>query len=141
MRLIKRYVVTVTSFLSAFFLVHSVLAQTAIDAKTSNKQTAPSQKLRTVPARPASLKKRITEAQAVKIVGDRAEVKSWKQEVAKAWTKERPVKAFIELDRKEKGEYVVHVFEVVPDDPESSHTATFNWYHVNDRTGAVRKEF
>lgn len=91
-------------------------------------------------ARLEAKKTAITEKQAVQIVANRAEVKAWKKEVAAA-AKSRGVSAHIELDRKEKGEYIVQVYEVVPDDKETSHTATFNWYHVNAKTGKVTKEF
>ena len=35
-----------------------------------------------------------------------------------------------------KDNYVVHVYESLPD-----HTATFNWYSVNVKTGRVQKQF
>lgn len=50
------------------------------------------------------------------------------------------VTAHVALDRIENGEYVIHVFEEVPD-PDGSHTATMNWYYVNLRNGKVRAEF
>lgn len=37
-------------------------------------------------------------------------------------------------------EWNVHVFEIVKNDDGSSHTATFGWYSVNKKTGAVEKE-
>lgn len=49
--------------------------------------------------------------------------------------------AHVELDRTEDGDHVVHVFEMVMDTPDEGHTATFNWYHVNARSGKIRKEF
>lgn len=50
-------------------------------------------------------------------------------------------KPAIEMDRVEGDAYVVHVFEIVSDGPDSSHTATQNWYHVNRYTGKITKEF
>jgi hypothetical protein len=47
----------------------------------------------------------------------------------------------VALDRQENGEYVIHVYEEVPDGDGSSHTATLNWYYVGERTGKIRKEF
>lgn len=88
----------------------------------------------------AKKKVAFTEKQAVAIVANRPEVKSWKKGVLAA-SKARGCSAHIEFDRKEKGDYIIHVYELVPDDAETSHTATFNWYHVNQSTGRVTKEF
>ncbi len=84
---------------------------------------------------------RLTQADALKTIANRPEVKEWKLAVTNAAKKGRAVTAHIEIDRKEGEAYVVHVFEVVPDDAATSHTATFNWYYVNERSGSIRKEF
>lgn len=88
-----------------------------------------------------SVKHGMTESEALAIVAARPEVKEFKRGVASGEAKKRGVSAHIVLDRQENGEYVVHVFEEVPDGKDESHTATFNWYHVNKRTRAVTKEF
>lgn len=74
------------------------------------------------------------------LVVQRPEVKEWKKAVLAA-SKSRGVSAHVELDRTEKGEYVIHAYEYVPDDAKTGHTATFNWYHVNQRSRKVTKEF
>lgn len=84
--------------------------------------------------------KAVTEQEAVKNVASRSEVIAWKKSVDAA-AKKRGVSAHIEVDRKENNEIIVHVYEVVPDGADSSHSATFNWYHVNQQTGKVTKEF
>ncbi|HEY9759083.1 MAG TPA: hypothetical protein V6C97_28210 [Oculatellaceae cyanobacterium] len=88
----------------------------------------------------ATKRGKVSELQAVQIISRRPEVRSWKREIAAA-AKSRGVSAHIELDRTEAGEHVVHVYEDVPDGDGSSHTATFNWYYVNQKNGKVRKEF
>jgi hypothetical protein len=79
------------------------------------------------------------EAQAVSIVSSRPEVKQFVANVKKSGRKGSS--SHIEFDRKENGEFVIHVYEYVPDDEESGHTATMNWYHVNAKTGKVTTEF
>ncbi len=93
-------------------------------------------------AAPAKQKKStaVTEAQAVKLVSNRPEVKKFVADV-KVAGKKRGVTTHIEFDRKEEGEYIIHVYELVPDEDDSAHTATFNWYHVNAKTGKISKEF
>jgi hypothetical protein len=93
--------------------------------------------------RPANKKKtgRLTEAQALTLVANRSEVRAWKQQITTDRTaRQRGCTTHIQLDRKEQGSYVVQVFEEVPDGDGSSHTATFNWYHVNEKTGKVTRE-
>ena len=85
--------------------------------------------------------KTFTEQDALRIVSSRAEVKRWKANVTSAEAKRRGVTANIEVDRKEGSQIVVHVYELVPDDAENSHTATFNWYYVDAKTGIVKTEF
>lgn len=82
----------------------------------------------------------VTKAQALKMVAARPEVKKFMANVQVAG-KERGCTANIEYDRLENGEHVIHVFELVPDGDDSGHTATFNWYHVNAKTGKISKEF
>jgi hypothetical protein len=81
----------------------------------------------------------ITEARALAIVSARPEVKKFL--LALKNTKIKGSSAHVEFDRKEGTDLVVHVYEYVPDDAESGHTATFNWYHVNAKTGKVSAEF
>lgn len=42
----------------------------------------------------------------------------------------------VEVDNELEGEYNVHVYEI-----KDGHTATFNWYTVNIKSGEVKKEF
>lgn len=42
-----------------------------------------------------------------------------------------------QYDHEEGNDYIFQVFEVVADDAENSHTATFGWYGVNKLTGEV----
>jgi len=93
-------------------------------------------------AAPAKTKKAtsINKTQALKLVAAQPEVKKFMANV-KVAGKARGVTGNIEYDRLENGEHVIHVFELVPDGDDSGHTATFNWYHVNAKTGKVSKEF
>ena len=106
----------------------------------SNTQTTsrePNGQAKSKPAAKAAGK--VSEAQACAMIARRPEVRAWKRQIAAA--KSRGVSPHIELDRTEGGEHVVHVYEDVPDGDGSSHTATFNWYYVNQRNGKMRKEF
>ncbi|MCR4280744.1 MAG: hypothetical protein NUV88_00200, partial [Candidatus Kaiserbacteria bacterium] len=40
----------------------------------------------------------------------------------------------------EGNDWAVHVFEIVKNDDGTSHTATFGWYRINEKTGAVEKD-
>lgn len=80
---------------------------------------------------------KITEKRALDLVMAMPEVK----EFFKAVTKSKLAKPTIDVDRKEGNAYVIHVYEVVNDGPDSSHTATKNWYYVNINTGQISKEF
>ena len=82
--------------------------------------------------------KALTEKDALTLIEKLPEVQKFKHSVDAAEGNSKPV---VELDRKEGNEYVVHVYEDVPDDAETSHTATFNWYYVNIKTGKIRKDF
>ncbi len=81
----------------------------------------------------------MTEARAVSIVSARPEVKKFLEGLKR--TKIKGVTSQIEFDRKEGDDFVIHVYEFVPDDAETGHTATFNWYHVNAKSGKVSTEF
>jgi len=48
---------------------------------------------------------------------------------------------YVEVDHMEGNNYVVHVYEVVMDDEETGHTATYNWYYVNKTTGKITSMF
>lgn len=122
---------------TAFSLTASLAA-----AETSNSTGTQATSRGKASSSPQSATKhgKVSELQAVQLISRRPEVKAWKREIAAA-AKSRGVSAHIELDRTEAGEYVVHVYEDVPDGDGSSHTATFNWYYVNQKTGKVRKEF
>lgn len=80
-----------------------------------------------------------SEAQAIAIVSARPEVKQFIANIKKNGRK--GASSNVEFDRKENGEFVIHVYEYVPDDDETGHTATMNWYHVNAKTGKVTTEF
>lgn len=93
-------------------------------------------------AAPAKQKKSaaVSKTQAVKLVTNMPEVRKFMANVKTAG-KARGVTSHVEYDRLEAGDHIIHVFELVPDDAETSHTATFNWYHVNAKTGKISKEF
>ena len=42
----------------------------------------------------------------------------------------------VDVDHEENGIYFIHVYEV-----KDGHTATFNWYTVDKKTGSMKKEF
>lgn len=90
----------------------------------------------TLPAESTS----VTNKTALSLVEALPEVKRWRADIKKLGAK-RGVKAVVEVDRQEGAEIVVHVYEIVPDDNESSHTATLNWYYVDKKTAKIRKEF
>ncbi|KIL35029.1 hypothetical protein SD71_15265 [Cohnella kolymensis] len=50
---------------------------------------------------------------------------------------------YVEYDHNEGAEYLIHVYEVVIDDPNTGegHTATWGWYYVNPKTGGIRSMF
>ncbi len=85
----------------------------------------------------AATKFPITEKVAVSLVMKRPEVKQFFANVVNS----KIAKPTIDMDRIEGDSYVVHVYEVVNDGPDTSHTATMNWYYVNRKTGKVSKEF
>jgi len=84
-----------------------------------------------------SAKGKMTEQGAVDRVMQMPEVKAFFRDVSKS----KIAKPAIDFDRKEGDAYVIHVYEVVNDGPDNSHTATKNWYYVNIKTGKITKEF
>lgn len=81
----------------------------------------------------------ITGAQAVALVRNLPEVKAFLAQIRKV--KRSDLGTTVELDRTENGVHVIHVYETVMDGPDSSHTATFNWYNVNAKTRKITKDF
>lgn len=80
-----------------------------------------------------------SEAEAVKIVTESPAVKEWLAQVKVANAKGR-IKSTpkIEFDRKDSHSYVIHVYEIVEDEEAgTSHSATFNWYAVDFKTGSI----
>ncbi len=80
-----------------------------------------------------------SQAEAVAIVSAEPEVKKFVALTTKSGMKGSS--SFVEFDRLEDGDYIIHVYQYVPDGDDSGHTATFNWYHVNVKTGKLSKEF
>lgn len=71
---------------------------------------------------------------ALEQIKNRPEVKQYISVMAKAGTK-------AEFNIEDGGsEWRIQVFEIVKQGGEN-HTATFNWYRVDKKTGAVEKEF
>ncbi len=79
----------------------------------------------------------ITEDGAISLVRKLPDVKQFFANVSKSGI----AKPAITVDRKEGDKYVVHVFEIVNDGTDTSHTATQNWYYVNGKTGKITTEF
>lgn len=83
---------------------------------------------------------------------DNAKVTSINQTQALFQVKSRPEVVKYEADLKKVGskasfevqddgdEWLVQVFEIVKNDNELSHTATFGWYQVNKKTGEVNRD-
>jgi PBP1b-binding outer membrane lipoprotein LpoB len=120
---------TAISFAAAL----SLIAQ----AKDSEKPKPEKPATDTTKMTKAAPKIMLTKDGAVDAVMKMPEVKQFFTNVAKS----KIAKPAIEMDRVEGDAYVVHVFEIVSDGPDSSHTATQNWYHVNRYTGKISKEF
>lgn len=87
----------------------------------------------------AKANKPVSGKQAVAMIEALPDVKKWSAAIKKLNTPKNT--AHVELDRTEGGEHIVHVYEMVMDTPDEGHTATFNWYHVNIKTGKISKEF
>lgn len=82
--------------------------------------------------------KNISEQEAINLVINLPEVKEWLalfmgSDNTSPTTGGKPV---IELSDKSDEEYIIHVYEKLSD-----HTATFNWYVVNLKTGKIEPEF
>lgn len=45
-------------------------------------------------------------------------------------------KAIIEIDSEENDSYSIHVYEI-----KDNHTATFNWFEVDKKTGSIKEMF
>lgn len=120
-------------------LVVSLALIAAVQAKDTDKNTTSATAGKTAASKTTETvsKGAITEAKALDLVKNLPEVKAFFKNVGKS----KIASATIDVDRKEGNAYVVHVYEVVSDGPDSSHTATMNWYHVDIKTGKVKKEF
>jgi len=86
------------------------------------------------PAR-ATLKTKAADERAIDIVWRRPEVKKWLSQFPHGTAKTGGHPAAT-ADHDKGDVYSVHVYEDLPD-----HTATFNWYEVNVKTGKVTKMF
>ncbi|MBI3980986.1 hypothetical protein HY345_03220 [Candidatus Microgenomates bacterium] len=70
---------------------------------------------------------KITAEQAVEKVRNLPEVRDYLKNVPNG---------IVEIDNTMAAEYFVHVYEI-----KDRHTATFNWYHVNNKTGDIVSDF
>lgn len=81
-----------------------------------------------------NLSPEITKEGAIEKIKNLPEVKDYSSELEKAGSK-------VQFNAEDSEEvWSVQVFEIVSQG-ENSHTATFNWYRVNKKTGEVSKEF
>ncbi|MGV7117220.1 hypothetical protein [Paenibacillus kyungheensis] len=100
--------------------------------------TIPTPSAPTVPATPSSSSSTSTttntsgvnEAQAIQLVKDKYKLNGSSYLVA-------------DVDHEEDNMYVVHVYENVVDDAATGegHTATYGWYYVDKKTGAITSMF
>lgn len=125
------------SFAFATAISFSVALSLIAHAKDPEKSKAAKPATATSKTTKAASKIILTKQGAVNLVMKMPEVKQFFANVGKS----KIAKPTIEMDRIEGDAYVVHVFEIVSDGPDSSHTATQNWYHVNRYTGKITKEF
>jgi hypothetical protein len=79
----------------------------------------------------------LTEQDAVELVRKRPDVQRFLRECKKVETPK--MKAVVEFDHKEGSEYVVHVYQIVPDDAKTYHTATMEWFRVDAKTGKISR--
>lgn len=122
------------SILQSFCMVALlVCALPAAEAKDAPKKDPHGKSVGDKKSAPAKL----TEKQALALIQGRPDVKDFFTNV----TKSKIAKPVIEIDRTEGNCYVIHVYELVPDGPDSSHTATMNWYKVDFNTKKVTSEF
>ena len=70
---------------------------------------------------------KITSDQALAAVKNLSEVKEYLKRVPNGK---------VEVDNESEGEYNVHVYEI-----KNGHTATFNWYNVDPKTGKAQAQF
>lgn len=68
--------------------------------------------------------KSISETQAVQLVKNK-------------YASQIPSKTHVEVDRTEGNKYVIHVYDVVVDGPDTAHTATYFWLYVDKTTGKI----
>jgi hypothetical protein len=77
-----------------------------------------------------------TPDQAVIRVSEDAAVAAWIAEVKRQSPQNRAV---IDIDSEDALAYIVHVYEIVQDGEDMSHTATFGWYEVSKKAGTVTR--
>ncbi len=75
------------------------------------------------------------EEDAIAAVKNKADVLKWYETLRKAGKEKN---ARIDVDSEENDKYIVHVYEVVQNYGEPSHTATFGWFEVEKKTGFVK---
>lgn len=94
-----------------------------------NSAGAKSNGTKAVSARAAQLK----EDRAIALVFKRKDVQDWKKNFnGPEGTSRLGGRIAVQVEGHKGDVYTVHVYEDLPD-----HTATFNWYEVNVRTGAI----
>ena len=77
----------------------------------------------------------VNQSEALSKIKMRTEVIKYQADLEKVGKK-----ANFEIE--DEGEkWLIQVFEIVQNDDSPSHTATFNWYQVDKKTGAVESEF
>lgn len=76
---------------------------------------------------------------AAALVLGTAEAETWAAAVAKARQEGKKRRGLVTVERKPNGHYLVHVSESVEDD-EPGHTATFGWFDVDDKMGAIKSD-
>lgn len=80
---------------------------------------------------------KISEKQALEIVRGLPEVKDFLK-----LNFPEGNKPFVDIDHKTKsGSLVVHVYEIVKENANNSHTATMNWYTLDSCTGKIKCSF
>lgn len=100
-----------------FLIIVSVFVLSGVGYFVLQKTPFPTTK----PVQPVVTK--ITAEQAVEKVRSLTEVREYL---------ERVPKGIVEIDNVMPAEYFVHVYEI-----KDGHTATFNWYKVNNKTGEI----
>lgn len=81
---------------------------------------------------------RVTSTEAIKKVKNLPDVQEWLS-LFSGPGHTSPItggKPIIEIDSISDDSYIIHAYEQTSD-----HTATFGWYSVNKKTGAISKEF